>query len=215
MRRRTAAAKPKKVSYELIARDSIIGHPMYALLDELVDLHHKHLRRARIALAWCTSWKPDVDGRVTLGMCRKASDLDREMVAFDFIILLSRGFWRDERVTAKQCRALLDHELCHAELKFGRNGEPMEDERGRLVFRLRKHDLEEFSAIAERYGTWKKDIETFAAALRRSPQPFKGCHGCRDLPGWVTVVCDDGVTRLSRCACYVEWMQQRADVVSA
>lgn len=40
-------AKPKKVSYELIARDSVVGHPMYTLLDELVYLHHTHLAQAR------------------------------------------------------------------------------------------------------------------------------------------------------------------------
>ena len=106
--------KPKAVSYELIAQDGHTGEPMYALLAELVAAHHEDLDRARIALAWCTSWKPDVDGRVTLGKCKKASDLDRELSQWDFIILLRKSFWTDERVTHAQRRALLDHELCHA-----------------------------------------------------------------------------------------------------
>lgn len=36
--------------------------------------------------------------------------------------------------------------------------------------RLRKHDLEEFSTIAERYGCWKRDIEAFAKSLARARQ---------------------------------------------
>jgi hypothetical protein len=84
---RRRARKPKgmrKVSYELISPDSTVGEPVYRLLRELVGAHHEHLKDARIALAWCTSWRPDVDGRVTLGKCRRASDLDRELALVRF-----------------------------------------------------------------------------------------------------------------------------------
>lgn len=161
-------ARPKKVSYELIARDSVVGHQMYALLDELVYLHHAHLAQARIALAWCTSWNADVDGRVKLGMCRKSSDLDRELAAYDFVILLRKFFWQHDEVTPLQRRALLDHELHHAEVKLDGYGEPVEDERGRRVYRTRRHDIEEFTAIVDRYGCWTHEIEAFYAALRRA-----------------------------------------------
>jgi hypothetical protein len=156
------------VSFELIHRDSLIGTPMYALLDELVRLHHHDLEEARIALAWCTSWKPDVDGRVTLGKCRKASDLDRELAAFDFVILLSERFYQDSFTTALQRRALVDHELTHAALQHDTRGEPVIDARGRRVYRLRRHDLEEFADIAARYGCYKRDLEAFAASLDKS-----------------------------------------------
>src|SRR3972149_12141547 len=86
---------PKGPSYELIARDSAVGPPMYALLEELVEAHHEHLTDARIALAWATTWKRDVDGRLQLGKCKKASDLDRELAPYDFVILLNQDFWQD------------------------------------------------------------------------------------------------------------------------
>lgn len=162
--------KPKKVSYRLIDAAGDEGQPMYQLLNELVAAHHEDLVEARIALAWCTSWKADVDGIVTLGKCRKASDLDRELSEWDFIILLSREFWRDQMVTDVQRRALLDHELCHAAMSLDEQGEPKVDERGRVVYRVRKHDLEEFTAIAERYGCWKRDLETFNRAINRARQ---------------------------------------------
>src|SRR5438067_2592834 len=160
--------KPKKVSYRLITNGSDEGRAMYRLLRELVTAHHPDLLGANIALAWCTSWKPDADGIVTLGKCKKASDLDRELAVYDFIILLRESFWIDPLVTDAQRRALLDHELCHAAVKLDEHGEPVEDERGRVVYRVRKHDIEEFTEIVERHGTYKRDLETFATALDRA-----------------------------------------------
>lgn len=211
------APKPKAVHYELLTRDSVIGHPMYCLLDELVDLHHTDLRQARIGLAWNLSWKPDADGRVKLGMCRKASDFDRELSQWDFVILLRRSFWTHEEVTPQQRRALLDHELCHAAMKYDARGEPVEDERGRKVYRTRRHDIEEFRAIVERYGTWTSDLEAFALALRRSTltTPFEPCATCRDTghPGYVAVLDTNTRTeRLTRCPCWLRWVEQRAEI---
>lgn len=215
MRRRKVKG-PKRVSYELIDPKSVIGQPVYKLLRELVKAHHDDLVDARIALAWCTSWKPDVDGRVTLGKCRKASDLDRELAAFDFIILLKKSFWQDQSVTVDQRRALLDHELCHAGVRLDdRTGDPVTDERGRKVYRLVKHDVEEFSAIVSRYGVWKKDLEQFAAALNRSAAtaawvPCEDCRDSADGPGWVVMI-QDGARRTARCSCWTAFHERRAE----
>lgn len=204
--------KPKKLAYELIDKSSAIGPPMYLLLSDLVCEHHPELRDARIALAWALSWKPDVDGKVTIGKCKKASDLDRELAAFDFVILLSKAFWTDLRVDENARRALLDHELHHATVKYDESGEPVFDERGRIVYRLRKHDIEEFTGIVQRYGTYKRDLEEFAAALRRAGVPmYQPCQECRDTstPGWVTTTDLTGTKRQARCRCFVQWAEQR------
>jgi hypothetical protein len=207
--RRRRSAKPRSVSYELIPHDSVIGHPMYALLHELVKAHHEDLRDARIALAWCTSWRRDADGHLTIGKAKKASDLDRELAAWDFIILLNRTHWMDLRVPEAHRQALLDHELCHCALKYDTTGEPMEDVRGRKIWRTRKHDVEEFSAIVKRHGCYKADLEAFATALgHQKREPFKPCETCADSPGWVPVLVD-GVACVKRCECYVRYVEQQ------
>lgn len=216
VRRRTRKPKgQKRVSYELIKPESTVGEPVYRLLRELVVAHHEHLKDARIGLAWCTSWKPDVDGRVKLGMARKMSDLDREYAEFDFIILLKKSFWQDLQVTPEQRRALLDHELCHCEVKLDeRTGDPVYDERGRKCFRLRKHDLEEFTAIARRYGCWKADIESFYASLNQSARgPWRPCAECQasDNPSWVKQ--PGGAVK--RCGCWTSWQQRHAEAVAS
>lgn len=204
--------KPKPVSYELIDRDSPIGNPMYWLLDEVVDQHHPELRTARIALAWCTSWRPDVDGNVVIGKCMKASDLHRELAPWDFVILLARWYWRDDRTEPIHRRRLIDHECCHATRMLDKHGEPAEDERGRPVWRTRRHDYEEFVQIIARYGlevtTRGREI---AAAILRSPAGFKGCARCAEDPAgpsWNTLA--DG--RVKKCVCHEEWRQIRAEV---
>lgn len=174
MKRRARKPKqPKRITYEIIEPKTPTGEIMYRLLDRLVKNHHHELSNAhaRIALAWCTSWKADVDGRVKLGMCKKASDLDRELSPFDFVILLSRQFWTNTSVTEQQKTALLDHELMHASVKADTTNrdEIAHDERGRPIFRIRKHDIEEFQDVVARHGTYKRELERFAQALRRAP----------------------------------------------
>lgn len=161
--------KPKKISYRLIDRNEGAGTGMYALLDRLVADHHDDLTEARIALAWNTAWKPDPDGRCTLGKCRKATDLDRELAAYDFVIILRRDFWEHDKVTELQRTALLDHELMHAATRVDKDGEPVVDERGRPVYRIRKHDIEEFGAIVARYGLWKRDLQWFVSQVPAQP----------------------------------------------
>lgn len=160
-------ARQKKVSYTLIPRESEPGVTMYAMLRSIVNRWHEDIRAARIALAWCTSWKSDVDGRLVLGKCRKASDLDRELHEFDFVILLNAEWWQHADVKDHQREALLDHEVSHAAPKLDEDGEQVEDERDRKVWRIRKHDIEEFSGVVERHGLYKRDLEVFAVALRR------------------------------------------------
>jgi hypothetical protein len=164
--------KPKAVPYRLIhPTTSPEGPRLYGWLTELLEAHHQDVLDARFVLAWHVGWKPDDDGRLTLGMCQKASDLQREIAdaaAYDFVILLNQNFWDDPLVSDLQRRALLDHELHHAAVKRNDDGSLIIDERGRITYRLRKHDLEEFSAIAEHYGCWKSDLERFAKALTRA-----------------------------------------------
>jgi|SRR6185503_11715836 len=145
----------------------------YRIMEQLVEDHHQHLKDAKIAIAWRFGWKSDADGRIKLGQCKKGSDLDRELHGFDFVILLNHEVLNAAGFTEDQTTALIDHELCHAAVTNDSNGEPKVDERGRTVYRIRKHDVEEFSEIVARHGCWKKDLEEFArVALRDKRAPL-------------------------------------------
>ena len=207
MRRTRKVKGPKRIAYELINPETKIGGSIYLLMRDLITDFHEEISEARIALAWNTSWKPDVDGRVVLGKCKKASDLDRELAAYDFIILLRQAWWTSRETTDGQRRALMDHELCHATVRLDeRTGDPVRDERKRLVFRMRKHDVEEFTSIVERHGIYKGDLERMYAAMILRAEPFKSCDDCHDSPGWVAGEAQTVV----RCACWHRWRERQA-----
>lgn len=131
---------------------------------------HADLRKARIGLAWRKALKPDVDGHLILGKCVKISDLQHEMVDLDFVILLNKEVWQNPEFAEEKKLALMDHELCHAARVEDEYGAQKEDEKGRLCWRVRKHDIEEFQDVVQRHGCYKRDLERFAQAIVKSKQ---------------------------------------------
>lgn len=164
-------AKPKKlkkVAVELIPSGDRSRHPLYKLLDAILKAHHEHLRKAKIALAWNKAWRADVDGRLVLGKCKKATDLDRELAEHDFVILLNQEAW--EQLTEPQRLALFDHQLSHCQQVRDEAGRQKEDERGRLVWRIRKHDVEDFRDVIARNGCYTADLADFVRTAVEAKQ---------------------------------------------
>jgi hypothetical protein len=166
--------KPKKVLFELISPEQVYlsGQP-YELLAEVRAENHFDTAEAKIALAWRKGTKPNADGKLVLGRCVKANDLQRELVDYDFVIVLNKEFWEDPGFNREKKIALLDHELCHAAVAVDSDGEKMRDTKGRNVWRVRGHDVEEFEEIVVRHGVWKRDLERFAEAIaKRKKSPL-------------------------------------------
>jgi len=160
--------KPKKINFELISEHK--NSEPYQILRRVRANFHSDIADARIALAWRKELKADVDGHLILGRCVKASDLQRELVEWDFVVLLNREVWQHLDFTTDRKEALMDHELCHAAPVLDGDGEPKIDEKNRPVWRVRKHDIEEFGEVVERHGCYKRDLEMFAESLLKSRQ---------------------------------------------
>ena len=160
-------SKPKKINFEVI--EDFDSEP-YKILEAMRQFHGD-VADASIALAWRKNLKADDDGHLVLGQCVKVTDLQREFMPYDFVILLNREVWEDAEFTEERKKALVVHELCHAATATDDDGAKW-DERGRRVWRTRKHDIEEFYAIVNRHGCYKRDLELFAEALlkkRKTP----------------------------------------------
>jgi hypothetical protein len=157
--------KTKAVNVKMLNRSEYDG--MYEMVNDLVSEHHHHLIDARISLAWRYGWTEDQDGRLKLGQAKKLSDFDRELRTdageeIDLVILLNFEAWNDAGFTREHQLALLDHELCHFQVAVDEDGETKLDERNRQIYRIRGHDVEEFTEIVSRHGIWKSDLEKFA-----------------------------------------------------
>lgn len=160
---KTKKPKRKRVVCKLLKREHAgkVTEP-YRIMEELIDAHHKHLYDVKIAIAWRFGWKANPDGLMQMGRAQKRGDLDRELAKFDFVILLNHEAWNQGGLDEKQRAALIDHELCHCELVHDSNGEPKCDEEGRLVCRIRRHDIEEFQDVVARHGCYTKDLAEFS-----------------------------------------------------
>ena len=63
------------------------------------------------------------------------------------------------------------HELCHAAPAFDDDtGEQKVDAADRLVWRTRKHDIEEFRSVVTNHGCYKRDLMKFAEALLKKKE---------------------------------------------
>lgn len=163
------APKPKSIPFSLIPpMDNGHEPEAYGIMREVRDKWHPDLEGAKIALAWRKRIKADKDGHTLLGRCMKASDLQRELVNWDFVILLNKEVFQNPSFTPDKRLALIDHELCHATRVLYKFYAPANDEYGRSVWRTRKHDIEEFVCIVERHGCYKKDLEKFAESLLKN-----------------------------------------------
>jgi len=160
-------AKNKRCDITLVEEGSM----PYTLLAKARGKWHSDLAEARIVLAWRTGWKQNRDGRLTLGRCLKATDLQRELRAdCDFVIFLNKDMWDLKGFTDARKLALLDHELCHAAPMLDAHDNQKVDARGRKLWRSRGHDVEEFRSVIQHHGIWKADLAKFAEALLKKAE---------------------------------------------
>lgn len=121
MGRRKGFGKVKKVkvpNFELIDYEAKPKLEPYRLMDEVRKIAHQDTKDAKILLAYRKNWKSDVDGHLILGKCIKASELQRELVDWDYVILLNFEVWHSQEFTKEKKIALLDHELSHNGIRY-------------------------------------------------------------------------------------------------
>ena len=119
------------------------------MVNDLVRQYHRHLDRAHIACL--TKPKASVKhGKTVWATLQKTTPLMRALdIEADYVIVIGGPVW--ERLNTKERRALIDHELMHAA------GYDDEAE----AWTVAGHDIEEFSAIIQRHGAWRSDVERF------------------------------------------------------
>lgn len=174
MAKKSQGKKRKKVTVKLLARKHA-GKvtEAYRIMEDLIVKHHAHLKDAKIAIAWRLGWNADCDGRLRLGQAKKGSDLDRELHKFDFVLLFNHEAWNKGQLKEDQKVALVDHELCHCEVSIDGDGEPKQDDEDRTVYRIRKHDIEEFLDVVNRHGCHTNDLSKVAqAGIRDADRPL-------------------------------------------
>ena len=117
------------------------------LIETEVDLAYIKDSRVRIAyLESDQSKKADKD-KLVLGECEKVAAKNRWAIDYDFTITLFKNNLIG--LSEAQVEIVLFHELLHVGIEPGADGDE--------IYNVRKHDLEDFKIIIDKYGTdWAK-----------------------------------------------------------
>lgn len=131
-----------------------INHNYEEIAQELIDNEPElaYIKNSQVKIAFLESdqsKKADKD-KLVLGECEKVAAKNKWAINYDFTITLFRNNLIG--LTLDQIRIVLFHELLHVGIEQG----PDDTE----IYSVRKHDLEDFKIIIDRFGTeWAKNAQ--------------------------------------------------------
>lgn len=127
------------------------------MAEELIREFHNHLGDANIAILMKTDENPKhVSQYKTWAQASKIPPKFKTLLDFDFLIWIQEEIW--VKLNEDGRKALLDHELCHC--GYDLNEVPV----------MRHHDFEEFSAVIQRHGLWRKSLVKMGEAVNEYMQ---------------------------------------------
>lgn len=124
---------------------------------KLIPKHHSHLASAEIQYT-CRNTAAKRAGKPVSGNVYKMSGKWRYLTGKDFVFEIALEVWNE--LEPHQRTALVDHLLTRC------TGEESE-ENGEMKWGLRPPEIQEFSEVAERNGTWHESLVEFEKCLRQ------------------------------------------------
>lgn len=122
------------------------------IAEELIDQEPElfQLKRSKARIAYLESDAPKKSGDfATLGECEKVQSKNQWAMAYDYTITVYTK--NTEHMDQDQLRVLIFHELLHIEILY-------DPETGGETYGIRKHDLQDFKTVVDRYGVdWAGD----------------------------------------------------------
>ncbi len=161
--------KPRPVNFSLLTRAAETS--LYGMLDRLVAAYHPSLHGTAILIYWKRNWKPDRDGQITYARAVKPSDDKRELMEHDLALWLNFDHW--DELDNRQREAQMDAALARCVRVLDKEEEPVIDDAGRPVFRLRKPDVQADVAVVRRHGCYDESLRALVA-VATTPSPVTG-----------------------------------------
>lgn len=105
-------------------------------------------------------------GRLTLGMAVRVDDRNYVYGGRDVMIEIGKDTW--DQLSTDERQIVLDHELHHIQVELDEKGSTVLDKNGRPKVFLKRHDVEEFYSILERYGDKHKALTKTVEGMIRA-----------------------------------------------
>lgn len=119
----------------------------------LVNKVHRHL--VNVSIGYLFVEKMGGEDHVDLAKASKTSGPLEYYSKHAFLVRVNWSMWKSMKPEQKV--ALIDHELCHFGVRDGDDGEKK--------YVMVHHDVEEFTAIVQRWGLWRADLKKMAAVM--------------------------------------------------
>ena len=144
----TTPGKLKELPYE-------ISEEVKAIAEKILNETTIHAKIAYVASHKQAKW---------LGKCQVVPAIFKLLTDYDYIIYVNvEGY---EELSYKQKEALIFHELEHIAWKQNIK----DPEVGKWV--IRRHDMEEFNSVVQKYGRWLGDVDEFSESLNEFDSKF-------------------------------------------
>ena len=166
-----------------------------SVLEEVMNTYHPHLVKAKVNVGIVVCRKEDKEGfskesfPPAYARIRPTSRKNRLHCPHDATIELCHFHW--ESMDTQRQRALLDHELTHL-LVREKEGQPILDDLGRPLLRMRKDEIEltAFTEVIERHGKSALDWASISSAYNKAQtalgsSPVSEDSSIEPLPGKV------------------------------
>ena len=121
-------------NYEKIAQE---------LIENTAELEYIKKSNVRIIYLESDNAKKNGTERLVLGECEKVASKNQWAISADFTIIVYKN--NCIGLSEEQIKILLFHELLHVGIDYGTDGGE--------VYSVKKHDLEDFKVIIDKYGT--------------------------------------------------------------
>ena len=154
-------------------------------LSESSHLHnpeHQHLENAEILYLWAGT-SATMKGRMIAGQAEipnfkgnawQKKRQEEQLTQWnrgdfpDFVITIDHDFFLSADEISRM--ALIEHELYHCAQATDQFGMPkFNNLTGKPTFTIRGHDVEEFTSVVRRYGTYSNDLKEMHNAMNAKP----------------------------------------------
>jgi hypothetical protein len=123
-----------------------------AIATVLIPSLHKHL--VNVSIGYLFVEQMGKNDRDVLAKAKKTAGALEFYSTHAFLVVVNWTAWKSLDAHARV--ALIDHELCH----FGH-----EDTDKGTKYVMVSHDVEEFTSIVQRWGTWRPDLRRLAMVM--------------------------------------------------
>jgi len=153
-------SKPKPVNWELIKVNRDSPHEcLYEFVVQIINQYHDRLNNLIVVLMWRYNVRPDPDGYMLLADITKSSDKMRELFEHDVVIGINKQAW--QLLSDKQKRLLIDTQLERVVVCLDKDGKPKEDDRSRLIYRLKRMEVIDERIMLDRHNTTMDKVHEY------------------------------------------------------